>query len=282
MRTPSQIRMQWQPILDWQKKTAIDFEYLKAELDADLNKKWLEASNKIYEVLIERYRPMKEFLSTDGLSWKQECDIENYKIYNKLYKRKAEPMREFLSTDFEVMTWSEQREDLYTIYAEDGPEDGYFLWKDGTIHLNSTGYAEAGEVFEDSLGYFATEEEAERVLLAYKCDNGEGLTAEEIEKIFGIELYTDDCDLDKIIIKTNGNTFYFESETVQEVKPEPKYIPQVGHVVRFICTDELRIIVANTESNIFSAYDFNGHCCDYDISDEAAKYEYVGKMKDLI
>ena len=59
----------------------------------------------------------------------------------------------------------------YVICCEKQGGNTYFIWKDGTVNYNSTGYLEADCNFDKAPGYWSTRKEAEIFLVGWKVLN---------------------------------------------------------------------------------------------------------------
>ncbi len=66
---------------------------------------------------------------------------------------------------FKVREWSSQGH--FAICCEKPKYNTYFIWKDGTVHHNSTGWAKAEQDFDKTAGFWATQKEAEIFLAGW-------------------------------------------------------------------------------------------------------------------
>ena len=70
---------------------------------------------------------------------------------------------------FKVSQWNNNG--YYVICCEKSGCNTHFIWKDGTVHLNSTGYLGANSNFDLAKGYWSTQKEAEIFLAGWQTLN---------------------------------------------------------------------------------------------------------------
>lgn len=70
---------------------------------------------------------------------------------------------------FKISQWNNNG--YYVICCEKSGCNTHFIWKDGTVHLNSTGYLEANSNFDLAKGYWSTQKEAEIFLAGWQVLN---------------------------------------------------------------------------------------------------------------
>lgn len=73
---------------------------------------------------------------------------------------------------FKVINWTNSDGNHhYVICCEKPKGNTYFIWKDGTVNHNSTGYLEVNFDFDHAAGYWSTQKEAEIFLAGWKALN---------------------------------------------------------------------------------------------------------------
>ena len=86
-------------------------------------------------------------------------DRKRYEEMLEIYDKIIERYTERKNMKFKISQWNNNG--YYVICCEKSGCNTHFIWKDGTVHLNSTGYIKANFSFDLAKGYWSTKKEAE-------------------------------------------------------------------------------------------------------------------------